>query len=65
MSPGIECLRQEAAAANSSASAIRQAAVQAVDQAGCKRITGADPIDDIGDFVTLADEKLAAIMQAG
>ena len=47
MSPGIECLRQEAAAANSNASESGIPVLQPVDQAGGERVASPDPVDDV------------------
>ena len=65
MSPRIECLRQDAAVANSSARWSSPIRAQSVDQPGGERIAAADPIDDVRDLVVPAGEEVRPVVQHG
>ena len=59
-SPGMECFRQDAATANSSASCGPAERQQPVDQAAGKCVPAADAVHDMRDVVMLAQQELVA-----
>ena len=64
-SPGMECFRQLAAMAKSSASWRGPAADEAEDQPTGEGITAADAVDDVEDVVVPPEVEAVAVPQAG